>query len=97
MSKRRAIALAGGGPAAAIVGAQHQEGQNLFSAIGCGACHTPVLSVNGETFGSLHDGRAVGITDAIFSHDGEAALTAKEFRQLTQAEKRALLNFLSAL
>jgi CxxC motif-containing protein (DUF1111 family) len=39
----------------------------------------------------------VGITDAIFSHDGEAALTAKEFRQLTQAEKRALLNFLSAL
>ena len=42
MSKRRAIALAGGGPAAAIVGAQHQEGQNLFSAIGCGACHTPV-------------------------------------------------------
>ena len=34
-------------PPPSRVGPQHREGQQLFSSIGCAACHTPTLSANG--------------------------------------------------
>jgi CxxC motif-containing protein (DUF1111 family) len=45
----------------------------------------------------LHDGRATNVPDAILAHDGEAAATAKAFRQLTWHEQASLLAFLLAL
>jgi CxxC motif-containing protein (DUF1111 family) len=45
----------------------------------------------------LHDGRVTTIKDAIHAHDGEGADAARAFRRLIEAERTALLGFLSAL
>jgi len=34
-------------PPPSRVGPQHRDGEQLFSAIGCVACHTPTLSADG--------------------------------------------------
>jgi CxxC motif-containing protein (DUF1111 family) len=45
----------------------------------------------------LHDGRAVTPAEAILTHDGEGAAAARAFRQLTNDDRKALLDFLSFL
>jgi CxxC motif-containing protein (DUF1111 family) len=45
----------------------------------------------------LHDGRARTIEEAILWHDGEAARSRQQFMQFAQADRAALLKFLSSL
>lgn len=45
----------------------------------------------------LHDGRAGTAEDAIRAHDGEAAGSRNKFSQLSDTERRQLLDFLSTL
>ena len=45
----------------------------------------------------LHDGRAHTVAEAILAHDGEAAASAKAFRQLNVEARRSLITFLSSL
>jgi CxxC motif-containing protein (DUF1111 family) len=45
----------------------------------------------------LHDGRAATLAEAILTHDGEGAAAARAFRQLTQDDRKTLLDFLSGL
>jgi CxxC motif-containing protein (DUF1111 family) len=52
--------------------------------------------VNGNVF-LLHDGRARSVTEAILWHDGEAAQSKEQFRNLSKSERAALLQFLESL
>ncbi|MHA4810523.1 di-heme oxidoreductase family protein [Flavitalea flava] len=52
---------------------------------------------NGGTPYFLHDGRARSIEEAILWHDGEASRSKQQFMQLGQADRAALLKFLSSL
>ncbi len=52
--------------------------------------------VNKHTF-LLHDGRARNITEAILWHDGEAKNAKNAFRNLTKADRKALIAFLDNL
>lgn len=52
---------------------------------------------NGGTGYYLHDGRARSVEEAILWHDGEAAGSKRQFMQLSQADRAALLQFLSSL
>ena len=45
----------------------------------------------------LHDGRAKSIEEAITLHGGEAAATRDKFRALSEADRKALLEFLRSL
>ena len=58
----------------------------------------PVLSqtVNGST-AMLHDGRARNPTEAILWHGGEAASAREAFRNMSKADREALLKFLSSV
>jgi CxxC motif-containing protein (DUF1111 family) len=55
-----------------------------------------VSIVNGHNF-FLHDGRARGFAEAILWHGGEATASKEQFRQLTRADRDALLRFLESL
>lgn len=52
---------------------------------------------NGGSAYYLHDGRARTMEEAILWHDGEAAKSKQQFMQLSQADRSALLQFLSSL
>lgn len=52
---------------------------------------------NGGSAYYLHDGRAQTMEEAILWHDGEAAKAKQQFMQLSQADRSALLQFLSSL
>jgi len=52
--------------------------------------------VNGHTT-FLHDGRAKNLTEAILWHGGEAEKAKEKFKQLTEAKRKALLDFLNSL
>jgi CxxC motif-containing protein (DUF1111 family) len=56
-----------------------------------------LAKANGGTPYFLHDGRARTIEEAILWHDGEAAKSKQQFMQLNQADRNALLQFLSSL
>ena len=45
----------------------------------------------------LHDGRARNLTEAIFWHGGEAAAAREAFRNMSKADRQALLRFLSSI
>lgn len=45
----------------------------------------------------LHDGRATSIEDAILMHGGEAANSVKNYNNISQAERNALIQFLKSL
>jgi len=45
----------------------------------------------------LHDGSAKTVTEAIERHDGEARSSRDKFRNLSEAEKKALLTFLDSI
>lgn len=45
----------------------------------------------------LHDGRAATPAEAILAHDSEGAAAARNFRQLTQDDRKILLDFLAVL
>ncbi|MDE1569832.1 di-heme oxidoredictase family protein [Aquabacter sp. P-9] len=47
--------------------------------------------------GLLHDGRAVGVAEAIAWHDGEARSAADRFKALSAAQKAALIAYVSRL
>jgi CxxC motif-containing protein (DUF1111 family) len=51
----------------------------------------------GGQFFLMHDGRAKSIEEAIQMHDGEALQSKKNFTNLSQTEKNALLKFLKSL
>ncbi len=53
-------------------------------------------SQGGEYF-LMHDGRARSIADAVLLHGGEAARSRDAFRDLSDADRRALLKFLESL
>lgn len=52
--------------------------------------------VNGHTT-FLHDGRAKNLTEAILWHGGEAEKAKEKFKQLSEAKRKALLDFLNSL
>ena len=56
----------------------------------------PVDNVNGHTR-FLHDGRARSIAEAILWHDGEGLAAREAFRNMSRAERAALLRFLESL
>jgi len=45
----------------------------------------------------MHDGVTVTVADAIARHRGEAAAEAQRFRQLSESDRQALLEFLRSL
>ncbi len=51
----------------------------------------------GGSYFLMHDGRARTINDAILLHGGEAANSATQYKQLTDAQKKALITFLESL
>ena len=55
-----------------------------------------VSKVNGHTY-FLHDGRARNFTEAILWHGGEAEAAREHFRQLSRADRQALVRFLNSL
>jgi CxxC motif-containing protein (DUF1111 family) len=55
-----------------------------------------VETVNGHTR-FMHDGRARDLTEAVLWHGGEAADAQNRFRQLSAAERAALISFLESL
>jgi CxxC motif-containing protein (DUF1111 family) len=55
-----------------------------------------VETVNGHTR-FMHDGRARDLTEAVLWHGGEAAGAQDRFRQLSAAERAALVTFLESL
>lgn len=52
--------------------------------------------INGHEF-FLHDGRARNMSEAILWHGGEAETSKEKFRNLSQAERSAVLKFLESL
>ena len=132
-------------PARTKLTASAKRGSNVFSRIGCIACHVPSLRTGdhpvkalrhkvvyaytdlllhemgpdladiclgsaspsefrteplmglrlSETF--LHDGRAETISEAIRLHGGEASAAAQRFGALSDADRKALLDFLDSL
>ncbi|MEE2889000.1 MAG: di-heme oxidoredictase family protein [Planctomycetota bacterium] len=62
-----------------------------------GSFKTPPLWGIRDTAPYLHDGRATTIEDAILAHEDEADLMMQNYFALTEAEKEALLLFLSDL
>ncbi|HEY4288322.1 MAG TPA: di-heme oxidoredictase family protein [Puia sp.] len=56
-----------------------------------------LVRTNGNNAFYLHDGRARTIEEAILWHDGEAAKSKQQFMQLSQDDRKALLQFLSSL
>ncbi|MDQ7962428.1 di-heme oxidoredictase family protein, partial [Flavobacterium lindanitolerans] len=52
--------------------------------------------VNGHTT-FLHDGRAKNLTEAILWHGGEAEKAKEKFKKLSEAKRKALLDFLNSL
>ncbi len=53
-------------------------------------------AVRRPPYALLHDGRARSIEEAVLWHDGEAASARKRFERSTAAERRRLLDWLSA-
>ena len=53
-------------------------------------------TVNGHTY-YLHDGRARNLTEAILWHGGEAEAATAYFKNLSKAEREALIRFLESL
>ena len=53
-------------------------------------------TVNGHTM-FLHDGRARSIEEAIIWHGGEARRSRDLFMDMTQEERKALMEFLRSL
>lgn len=53
-------------------------------------------TVNGHTY-YLHDGRARNLVEAILWHGGEAEASRDEFKDLSQADREALIEFLKSL
>jgi len=45
----------------------------------------------------LHDGRARNVEEAILGHGGEAAASRDAFKQLTQADRKAVVRFVKSL
>jgi len=45
----------------------------------------------------MHDGQSLTFEDAILRHRGEAEGARKNFRQLSEAEKKQLITFLKSL
>lgn len=122
-----------------------KRGRELFSEIGCAACHVPVLRTGDHAVAALankdvaaytdlllhdmgpeladicfglatpsefrteplmglrlsssflHDGRAGSIEEAIRLHGGEAAASRDRFSALSEADRKALLEFLKSL
>ena len=57
--------------------------------------HTPGVSEAGEAY--LHDGRARTLEEAILWHDGEAEASKEAFRNMSAADRAALIKFLKSL
>ncbi len=53
-------------------------------------------TVSGST-AMLHDGRARNVTEAVLWHGGEAEVSRDAFRNLTKAEREALVRFVEAI
>jgi CxxC motif-containing protein (DUF1111 family) len=58
---------------------------------------TPPLWGLADSGPYLHDGRAPTVEKAIELHGGQAATSVRKFRELSDADRRALLTFLSTL
>jgi len=57
--------------------------------------HTPGVSQAGEAY--LHDGRARTLEEAILWHGGEAEAAKEAFRNMSAADRAALIKFLKSL
>jgi hypothetical protein len=57
---------------------------------------TPLWGV-GSTAPYGHDGRSINLTEVILRHGGEAAQSASLFERISESDRQALLEFLSAL
>jgi CxxC motif-containing protein (DUF1111 family) len=53
-------------------------------------------TVSGST-AMLHDGRARNVTEAILWHGGEAEVSREAFRNMSRAEREALVRFVEAI
>jgi len=53
-------------------------------------------TVNGST-AMLHDGRARNVTEAVLWHGGEAAASREAFRNMSKADRQALIRFLDSI
>jgi len=131
-------------PPRGLVDQAARDGEQIFNAIGCAACHVPVLqtAANAHPLFSrravplfsdlllhdvgtgddipqasalpnelrtpalwglrvrrplLHDGSASTAEDAVARHRGEAEGVRRRFEQLSTAQRRALIAFLSSL
>ena len=58
---------------------------------------TPPLWGLADSGPYLHDGRAPTVEKAIELHGGQAATSVRKFRELSEADRRALLTFLSTM
>ncbi|AGY58055.1 di-heme oxidoredictase family protein [Gloeobacter kilaueensis] len=58
---------------------------------------TPPLWGVGDTGPWLHDGRATTLSDAIAAHGGEATASRRRFIALSEADRRAIVEFLKSL
>lgn len=79
----------------------HDMGPGLADVCGVGASpselRTAPLAGLSDRKQFLHDGRALGLRDAILQHGGEAARAQAAFRQLNPLEQHLLLRFLDTL
>jgi CxxC motif-containing protein (DUF1111 family) len=57
---------------------------------------TPLIGLRKQT-SYLHDGRAKTVEDAITAHDGEARAAADQFRALSDADRAALIDYVTSL
>ena len=57
--------------------------------------HTAGVSQSGEAY--LHDGRARTLEEAILWHGGEAEASKEAFRNMSAADRAALIKFLESL
>lgn len=51
----------------------------------------------GGNYFLMHDGRALGINEAILLHSGEAEQSKNSYDQLSETEKQQLIEFLESL
>ena len=55
-----------------------------------------IPTVNNHTY-LLHDGRARNVEEAILWHGGEAATAKSNFKNLSQAERQKVIDFINSL